>query len=96
MRIALLILLGFVILSACKPQDNLPKVNAECLSDADCGVGGCSGQVCATKEKAENIITTCDFRPEYACLELTNCICQNGKCNWEQNQEYIICLEKSE
>ncbi len=65
----------------------------ECTSDSDCGVGGCSGQVCATAEKASGIITTCEYREEYGCLKLTSCGCVNGKCAWRESAEFKSCVD---
>lgn len=65
----------------------------ECVTDKECGVGGCSGEVCTTLEKAEEIITPCIWRPEYGCLKLTSCRCTKGNCNWEENQAYRECIE---
>ena len=63
---------------------------AECTTDADCVVSGCSGQVCA----AESVITTCDWRPEYACYgePTTSCGCNNGQCGWAATAELDACL----
>ena len=87
-RIALLILVLFI--SACANQ----KLNVECNTDSDCSAGGCSGQVCASKDKASDIITTCEYKEEYGCYRLTSCGCINNKCTWEENTEFKNCLEK--
>lgn len=66
----------------------------ECAKDSDCEVGGCSGQVCAKGGK--RIITTCEYRPEYACYKFTDCACVDNKCKWVEKQEFVRCLnEKS-
>ena len=71
-------------------------LNKECNSDSDCAVAGCSSQACVTKEKAKDIITTCEYKPEYACLKLTSCSCINEECIFKENTEYTQCLnEKS-
>ena len=57
-----------------------------------CVITGCSGQICADQEMA----TTCEFRPEYACYE--NAVCERqagGECGWTQTAELIACLETS-
>ena len=66
----------------------------ECSTDSDCGTGGCSSQICSTKENAEDIITTCEYKEEYDCLQKTSCSCIEGKCGFEQNQEYLNCLSE--
>lgn len=72
--------------SATQPQCNAP---AECTTDADCVVTGCSGQVCAS----DHLFTTCEWREEYACYQdYGNCGCNNGTCGWAQTDELNSCL----
>lgn len=66
---------------------------AECSADADCGTGGCSGQVCGQKDKVKGIITTCEYKLEYGCLKKTGCGCVSGKCEWKKTQEYMDCMK---
>lgn len=100
-KILLCILLGTIILvSSCTTEtknnmteelkDNLTE--SECLTDNDCAVGGCSGQICGVKEVVENIYTTCEWKLEYGCLKITSCSCINDKCMWEETKEYLDCL----
>lgn len=55
-----------------------------------CQVTGCSGQICAS----EPVFTTCEWRPEYECLALTQCgpYGEGWSCAWEQTPEYLDCL----
>ncbi|MEK6837641.1 MAG: eight-cysteine-cluster domain-containing protein [Nanoarchaeota archaeon] len=102
--IAAFLIVAVLVIAACAPQQPLqPQENksddktaaeAECGSDSDCGIGGCSGQVCATAEKASGLITTCEYREEYSCLKLTSCGCVQGRCAWKENAEYKACVEK--
>ncbi len=64
--------------------------SAECVSDDDCFVGGCSGQLCA----AEPLSSTCEWTQEYACYddEITSCGCFEGRCGWEQTDALDACL----
>lgn len=65
--------------------------DSECASDADCMVTGCSGQVCASQP----VITTCEFRPEYACYRdptITTCGCDGGRCGWDPTAALEQCL----
>ena len=67
----------------------------ECASDRDCQATGCSGQVCAP----EPVITTCEFRPEYACFQdpaITSCGCDAGRCTWDPTAELAACIEKAQ
>lgn len=91
------------LISGCKAQTEPPKQpeqpqeNAtECVSDSDCGVGGCSGQVCTAASEAAGVITTCEYRAEYDCLKLTGCGCVNGKCAWKETADYKACVETTE
>jgi len=65
----------------------------ECTSDSECTIGGCSGEVCTTKDKAKDLVTTCIYLPEYDCLKQTVCKCIDGKCQWEETQEYKDCMK---
>jgi hypothetical protein len=57
-----------------------------------CFVGGCSGQICSDNP---NIITTCEWRPEYACYKkYGKCELQsNNQCGWTMTEELKKCLE---
>ncbi|MEY2930695.1 MAG: hypothetical protein RL033_1444 [Pseudomonadota bacterium] len=64
---------------------------ADCSSDADCSRTGCSGQICA----AQSVITTCIFRPEFACYAdpaITTCGCRDGLCGFDPTAELSQCL----
>lgn len=53
-----------------------------CNSNSDCMTGGCSGQVCQSKNE-EPIITTCEYRDCYnASAYDVKCECLNNKCQW--------------
>lgn len=55
-----------------------------------CFVGGCSGQICSDQEGA---ISTCEFRPEYACYQTATCEAQgDGECGWTETAELSACL----
>lgn len=65
-----------------EPPDQ-PPVTAECRPT------GCSGTVCS----AEDVITTCEFRPEYACYQSATCAAQaDGQCGWTMTPELEACL----
>jgi hypothetical protein len=60
---------------------------------ADCYVGGCSSQVCGD---IPGIITTCDWREEYACYRDATCERQpDGECGWTPTPELRECLDNS-
>jgi hypothetical protein len=50
---------------------------------------GCSSQVCSD----HNVITTCEWRPEYACYQKAECKRQsNGNCGFTKTPELTTCL----
>jgi hypothetical protein len=61
-----------------------------CIKDAaPCVRGGCSGQTCADHA----LITTCDWRPEYACYQAATCERQaDGTCGFTQTAALTQCL----
>ena len=87
----ILFLLPLILITSCTVQNN----QVECSSDLDCALAGCSSQLCVQKEKASEIITTCEYKQEYECLKLTSCSCINNKCSWEENQVYEECLQRN-
>lgn len=64
----------------------------ECPSTAGgCTKTGCSGTVCA--ETGSDIMTTCQFKPEYACYGDATCERQaDGECGWTQTPELTACI----
>jgi hypothetical protein len=63
---------------------------AACVADkTDCIRTGCSGQVCAD----HSVITTCEYRAEYACYKSATCTRQaDGACGWTMTSELKSCL----
>jgi len=56
---------------------------------AQCRTTGCSSQVCADQDVA----TTCEFRPEFACYRNARCERQaDGQCGWTMTPELQACL----
>lgn len=69
-----------------------PLKERECTSDRDCATGGCSGEVCTTREAAKEVVSVCVYRPWYSCFEETTCGCYNGVCTWKPNERFEECL----
>jgi eight-cysteine-cluster-containing protein len=66
--------------------------SAPAVSSVECAPAGCSGQVCA--EVGAEVMTTCEFRPEYACYRAAVCERQaSGECGWTVTPELLACLE---
>jgi hypothetical protein len=54
-----------------------------------CVRGGCSNQVCSDHP----VITTCEWRPEYACYQKATCERQaDGNCGFTRTKELTSCL----
>lgn len=59
---------------------------------AGCKTGGCSNTICVD-ETAEDPITTCEYKNEYACYKFALCEKQaDGQCGWTQTEELKSCL----
>ena len=59
-----------------------------------CAVAGCSAQLCVSVEEAANIVSTCEYKAEYACYKEASCEPQgNGKCGWTETAELKACLK---
>jgi len=57
-----------------------------CKINSDCVTGGCSGQVCQSKND-ESVITTCELRDCYKASKYNlSCQCVENKCNWAKPQ----------
>lgn len=65
----------------------------ECRSDNECATGGCSGEICTTRENAKNIVSICVYKDWYKCLQMTSCGCVNGVCTWKPNEDFEKCLK---
>jgi hypothetical protein len=56
-----------------------------------CHVGGCSSQICSEEE---GVVTTCEWRAEYACYQSARCEPQgDGECGWTPSPELVQCIE---
>ena len=64
---------------------------APCPSDSSaCYIGGCSSQICSDQK---DIVSTCEYREEYACYKNAECKRQaNGQCGWTETTELKACL----
>jgi Domain of unknown function (DUF6748) len=60
------------------------------VPDKSCMRSGCSNQVCSD----EPVMTTCEWRAEYACYQKARCERQaDGKCGFTQTPELAACLK---
>jgi hypothetical protein len=59
------------------------------VGNKPCIKTGCSSQVCSDRE----VITTCEWRPQYACYQRARCERQqNGACGFTETPELRACL----
>jgi eight-cysteine-cluster-containing protein len=78
-----------LLLVAC--ASGAEEVSRGPLSVPPCRVAGCSGQVCTDRD---DVVTTCDWLPEYACYRTATCAPQEtGACGWTQTPELVACIE---
>ena len=55
-----------------------------------CRRTGCSGQLCADEE----MVSTCEYREEYACYKDAKCERQaDGACGWTMDAALTACLQ---
>lgn len=59
-------------------------------TEKECVKSGCSGTVCSDEE---GLMTTCEWRPEYACYQEAECTRQpDGNCGWTETEVLTACL----
>ena len=57
-----------------------------------CVISGCSSHICADEE----MITTCEFKEEYACYKQAKCERQkSGACGWTETATLRACIDKA-
>jgi eight-cysteine-cluster-containing protein len=84
-----------LLLAACGGKKSNPTPPANGSGSApvanDCIKTGCSGIVCA--EPGNDVMTTCEFKNEYACYQTASCERQaDGKCGWTQTDALKACI----
>lgn len=82
----LLIALSASVLGACEPPPVPPPVGSDCRKT------GCSEEVCA----AQDVVTTCEWRPQYACYRAASCRrLSSGECGFVRNATLDQCLAQT-
>ena len=61
------------------------------VATGKCQVTGCSGQICSDQE----VVTTCEYRPEYACLKCMQCTDTGAGCRWVATPDTQACRERT-
>jgi len=87
---------GEGVLSDAKLSNNsiIPKeefcgisTKGACLTDVNCFTGGCSGQVCQSKNE-EPFVTTCEYKDCYNAKEFgVSCKCIDNQCQWDKTND---------
>ncbi len=73
------------------PQHNMNESGT--VVSNTCAIAGCSGQLCVNADIADSLVTTCEYREEYACYRDASCEPQsNGECGWTQTEALTQCL----
>ncbi|MFN3803555.1 MAG: eight-cysteine-cluster domain-containing protein [Pyrobaculum sp.] len=90
-QIAILAVLIFVIFMVITMKNPQPDGGTEfcgwstggkCVTDLDCVVDGCSGQVCRSTYE-DPVITTCEWKECYNAERYgVRCRCIEGRCRW--------------
>lgn len=74
------------------PGDPTPTGAENAEAGEGCMRTGCSGEICAREGNEQQ--STCEMRPEYACLEKARCELQpGGDCGWTGTPDFDACME---
>jgi eight-cysteine-cluster-containing protein len=76
----------------CRERLEGPESDGECSTDADCGVSGCSQEVCVSQANKGDIMTTCEILPCFGVKDA--CGCHEGRCTWSLKDQVEPMLPK--
>lgn len=88
----------------CLTVDGTCNADGECTTEvpvcpddeplpSSCVAAGCSLQYCVSEEEAATLVTTCEWRDEYACYGSAACELQaDGACAWTMTDELQACI----
>lgn len=80
------LLVTIVSTPGCLPPDPEQEVPS-------CVTGGCSGQLCVNEaDYPGGLVSTCEWKPEYACIKKQKCGAINGSCGWSPTPESEACF----
>ncbi len=63
---------------------------------AQCHVGGCSGEICSDQE---GMVSNCMYREAYGCYKSTGAKCERqatGKCGWTETSALTMCIKTAD
>ena len=73
-------------------EQNAPSEPDKPASGPPCVKSGCSGIICV--EQGNEVMSICDFKPEYACYKEARCERQpSGQCGWTETPELQSCIQ---
>ena len=76
------------------PPPSAAPSDAGGASSVPCVRSGCSGTVCV--EQGDEVMTTCEYRPEYDCYQQAACERQpTGACGWTETEQLEACIEQA-
>jgi hypothetical protein len=77
-----------------KPKPPVVPPPDKPVMGGSCAVGGCSSQLCGEAADMDGMVTTCEYREQYACYQTAKCERQaTGKCGWTETPELAMCLK---
>lgn len=95
---------ALVLASACAGQmdsddnqqpDEVTTPGEAQLEQDGCQIAGCSNELCLSSEQVDDVVTTCQWKAEYACYGTATCGKQaNGVCGWSMTDELRACIAK--
>jgi len=102
-RIYVAIIVGVIIVALGfwwifnRRQSSLPSQhNDPTPQEQACVRAGCSSELCVSADQAGQIITTCEYKANYACYQNANCKrLSSGECGFEDTPELKKCLEEA-
>jgi hypothetical protein len=85
--------LSILFVAACgggSPKPAPTPTPGDTPAQKECVAGGCSGTICSDEE---GVVSTCEWRAEYACYKDAECKRQDdGACGWTQTEALTACL----
>jgi hypothetical protein len=79
------------------PSESIPDEPKPQGVKGGCMVGGCSSQLCGEANDMDGLISTCEYRAQYACYQIATCERQTtGACGWTETSELTQCLHDTE
>lgn len=74
---------------------NLKQKQIKTNIQNSCVIGGCSMQLCGEQQDINNMVSTCEYRPEYACYQKAACERNGdtGRCGWRMDNSLASCLQ---